>query len=82
LHCKSAGELQLRDWCHGTEISTLVAAGMGVSLAPACAAKLTIPDVVYRPLRSIGWTSIDAWTKTAATNPAVKLLLTIAREEI
>jgi len=61
-------------------ISTLVAAGLGVSLAPACTARLNIPDVVYRTLRSKGWTSIDAWTKTGATNPAINVLLTIARQ--
>lgn len=62
-------------------VCTLVAAGMGVSVAPACIAQLNIPGVAYRPLRSKSWTSIDAWTKTAVTNPAVPLLLTIATQE-
>jgi len=62
-------------------VITLVAAGMGVSLAPACTARLNVPGVVYRPLRSKRWSSIDALTRTAATNPAVKVLLTLAKEE-
>src|SRR5579864_4927342 len=62
-------------------VSTLVAAGMGVSVAPACIARLSIPDVVYRPLRSKGWSSIEAWTKTGATNPVINVLLTIVKEE-
>jgi DNA-binding transcriptional LysR family regulator len=62
-------------------VCTLVAAGMGVSLAPACIARVNISDVVYRPLRSKAWSSIDAWTKTEAANPAINALLTIGKEE-
>jgi hypothetical protein len=50
-------------------------------VAPACIARLSIPDVVYRPLRSKGWSSIEAWTKTGATNPVINVLLTIVKEE-
>jgi DNA-binding transcriptional LysR family regulator len=62
-------------------IISLVAAGMGVSLAPACVTKLNIPGVVFRPLRSKGWSSIDIWTKKGMASPAAKSLLAIAREE-
>lgn len=62
-------------------VITLVAAGMGVSLAPACTAQLNIPGVVFRPIRSKGRTSIDLWTKIASNNPAVKALLSIAKQE-
>ncbi len=62
-------------------IVSLVAAGMGISLAPACVTKLNIPGVVFRPLRSKCWSSIDVWTKTNLANPAAKSLLAIAREE-
>lgn len=62
-------------------IISLVAAGMGVSIAPACVKKLSIPGVVFRPLRSKGWSSIDVWTKSNLSNPAAKSLLLIAKEE-
>lgn len=62
-------------------IVSLVAAGMGISLAPACVTKLNIPGVVFRPLRSKCWSSIDIWTKANVANPAARALLTIAREE-
>ena len=62
-------------------IVSLVAAGMGVSLAPASVNKLNIPGVVFRPLRSKGWSSVDAWTKLQSPNPAAKVLLKLAQEE-
>jgi DNA-binding transcriptional LysR family regulator len=62
-------------------IVSLVAAGMGISIVPACVNKLNIPGVIFRPLRSKGWSSIDLWTRTSPSNPAAKSLLTIAREE-
>jgi DNA-binding transcriptional LysR family regulator len=62
-------------------IVSLVAAGMGVSIAPACVNNLNIPGVVFRPLRSKGWSSIDMWTRTSASNPAAKAIMVIAREE-
>jgi DNA-binding transcriptional LysR family regulator len=62
-------------------VCNLVAAGMGVSFAPACISRLSISGIVYRPLRSNAWSAIDAWTKIVATNPAVKPLLDIAEKE-
>lgn len=62
-------------------IVSLVAAGMGVSLAPASVNKLNIPGVVFRPLRSKGWSTVDVWTKLPPPNPAARALLTIAQEE-
>ena len=62
-------------------IVSLVAAGMGVSLAPASVNKLNIPGVVFRPLRSKGWSSVDVWTKLHPPNPAARVLLKIAQEE-
>lgn len=62
-------------------VCSLVAAGLGISLAPACIARLSIPDVVYRPLRSKGWSSVEAWTKTGVRSPVVNMLLTIVKEE-
>jgi DNA-binding transcriptional LysR family regulator len=62
-------------------IVSLVAAGMGVSIAPASVNKLNIPGVIFRPLRSRGWSSVDVWTKLHPPNPAATLLLTIAQQE-
>lgn len=62
-------------------IISLVAAGMGVSIAPKCVSKLKIPGVIFRPLRSKGWSSIDVWTRASTCNPAAKGLLAIAKEE-
>ena len=62
-------------------IVSLVAAGMGVSLAPASVNKLNIPGVVFRPLRSKGWSSVDVCTKSDPPNPAARALLKITREE-
>jgi DNA-binding transcriptional LysR family regulator len=37
----------------------LVAAGLGVSIVPACVATATFPGAVFRPLRSKRWASVD-----------------------
>jgi len=57
----------------------LVAAGLGVSLAPACIGKLTMPGVVYRKLRSDHWTSVDIGMKVGAEDPAARAFLQIVR---
>jgi DNA-binding transcriptional LysR family regulator len=41
----------------------LVAAGVGVSLAPACVASVTYPGAIFRPIRSKRWTSVDIGTR-------------------
>jgi hypothetical protein len=43
--------------------------------------KLNIPGVVFRPLRSKGWSSMDVWTKLHPPNPTARVLLKIAQEE-
>jgi DNA-binding transcriptional LysR family regulator len=57
----------------------LVAAGLGVTLAPACVASLTMPGVTYRKLRSRHWTSIDIGMKPDLKNPAAEAFLGIVR---
>src|ERR1700734_3428430 len=57
----------------------LVAAGSGISLAPACVANFAMPEVVYKKVRSRHWTSIDIGLKPNLDNPAVEALLTIVR---
>ncbi len=81
--CKADGftpniSLEAPQW---VTIVSLVAAGMGVSLAPASVNKLNIPGVVFRPLRSKGWSSVDVWTKLDPPNPAARVLLKIAQKE-
>jgi DNA-binding transcriptional LysR family regulator len=41
----------------------LVAAGLGVSLVPACVATVSFPGAIYRPIRSKRWTSVDIGTR-------------------
>ncbi|SDF01316.1 LysR substrate-binding domain-containing protein [Terriglobus roseus] len=62
-------------------IVSLVAAGMGVSIAPANVARLNIPGAVFRPLRSRETSSIDLWTESAVRNPSALHLQKIAKEE-
>ena len=57
----------------------LVAAGLGVSLAPACVANLMMPGVTHRRLRSRHWSSIDIGTKAGLENPAAQAFLQIVR---
>jgi DNA-binding transcriptional LysR family regulator len=51
----------------------LVAAGLGISLVPACVATVAFPGAIYRPIRSKRWTSVDIGTRvdeTGATTAA------------
>jgi DNA-binding transcriptional LysR family regulator len=57
----------------------LIAAGLGVSIAPACLEGLKMPGVVYRKLRSRHWTSIDIGMKVDSSNPATQEFLRIVR---
>ncbi|ADV84338.1 LysR substrate-binding domain-containing protein [Terriglobus saanensis] len=60
----------------------LVAAGLGVSLAPACVTAVTIPGTVYRPVRTISRTTIDvAFRQDHDTQPA-KNFLAIAQTHL
>jgi DNA-binding transcriptional LysR family regulator len=59
----------------------LVAAGLGVSLAPACVARITTPGVVFKRLRSRHWTSIDIGMKAKLDNPAAEAFLLIVRRQ-
>jgi len=59
----------------------LVAAGLGVSLAPACVARITTPGVVFKRVRSRHWTSIDIGMKAKLDNPAAEAFLAIVRRQ-
>jgi DNA-binding transcriptional LysR family regulator len=57
----------------------LVAAGLGVSLAPACVARITTPGVIFKRVRSRHWTSIDIGMKAKLDNAAAEAFLAIVR---
>ena len=59
----------------------LVAAGSGISLAPACVANFAMPGVVYKKVRSRHWTSIDIGLKSNVDNPTVEAFLNIVRKQ-
>ncbi len=60
----------------------LVAAGLGVSLAPACVATVRIPGAVYREVKAKGRSSIDLAVRMGAANPLVTNFLVKAREHL
>jgi len=60
----------------------LVAAGLGVSLAPACLANLTIPGAVYRGVLSPARTSVDSGIRSNSTCTLTQNFLTIARRHL
>jgi DNA-binding transcriptional LysR family regulator len=59
----------------------LVAAGSGISLAPACVANFAMPGVVYKKVRSRHWSSIDIGLKPNLDNPAVEAFVSIVRRQ-
>jgi DNA-binding transcriptional LysR family regulator len=59
----------------------LVAAGLGVSLAPACIRRIKTTGVVFKKVRSRHWTSIDIGMKAKLANPAAHAFLEIVRQQ-
>jgi DNA-binding transcriptional LysR family regulator len=62
-------------------VVSLVGAGMGVSIAPACVSRLSIPGTTHRPLQSEGRSTIDVVTRKELKNPAAKALLGMVQGE-
>jgi DNA-binding transcriptional LysR family regulator len=58
----------------------LIAAGLGVTIAPACVATLTLADVVFLPLRSTHRTSLDIARKSPIT-PVAEAFLRMIRPQ-
>lgn len=58
----------------------LVAAGLGVTLAPACVAKIVIPGAAYRHVHASCRTAIDLGIKTGSDNILRANFIQIARE--
>jgi DNA-binding transcriptional LysR family regulator len=59
----------------------LVAAGLGVSLTPACVAKIRTSGVIFKRVRSEHWTSVDIGRRSRLDNPTVEPFLKIARQQ-
>src|SRR4051794_32206483 len=57
----------------------LVAAGLGVSLAPACVATLAIPGAVYRQAQGAGWTTVDLAVRSGSDGALARGFLAVAR---
>jgi DNA-binding transcriptional LysR family regulator len=57
----------------------LVAAGLGVSLAPACVATIAIPGAVYREVHAACRTTVDLGMKTGAATALIANFVEIAR---
>src|SRR5579883_1571107 len=60
----------------------LVAAGLGVSLAPACVATVTLPGAVYRDVHPGGRTTIDLAIKSGADHILVRNFAEIAHQSL
>lgn len=59
----------------------LIAAGLGVSIAPECVSSLAMPQVVYKALRSRHRTSVDIGTRHGTSSPVADAFLAIIRRE-
>ena len=57
----------------------LVAAGVGVSIAPACLASVTFPGTIFRPIRSKRWTSVDIGTRVEGVSATAAAFVTTVR---
>jgi DNA-binding transcriptional LysR family regulator len=60
----------------------LVAAGLGVSLAPACVARVAMPGAVYREVKTACRTSIDLGVKVGAESVLAKNFIEIANRHL
>jgi DNA-binding transcriptional LysR family regulator len=60
----------------------LVAAGLGVSLAPACVTTVTIPGAVYREVHAAGRTTIDLGIKPGSDRTLAANFIAMARSHL
>jgi len=61
---------------------SLVAAGLGVSLAPACVGNIVVPGAVYRQTHAECRTTVDLGIKTGFDNPVATNFIAIARKHL
>jgi DNA-binding transcriptional LysR family regulator len=59
----------------------LIAAGLGVSIAPACVSSLAMRNVVYKRLRSTHRTSVDIGIRRDFHSPVAEAFLGIIRQQ-
>jgi DNA-binding transcriptional LysR family regulator len=59
----------------------LIAAGLGITIAPACVSTLALSNVVFRPLRSTHRTSIDIGFRRDFASPVAEAFLRIIRQQ-
>jgi DNA-binding transcriptional LysR family regulator len=57
----------------------LVAAGLGISLVPACVATVAFPGAIYRPIRSRRWTSVDIGTRVSGVSATAQAFVETVR---
>lgn len=60
----------------------LIAAGLGVSLAPACVANVTIQGAVYRDVHAACRTTVDLAVKVGTDKILAKNFIAVAREHL
>jgi hypothetical protein len=60
----------------------LVAAGLGVSLAPACVASVAIPGAVYREIHAACRTTVDLGIKVGSATTLATNFMEIARRMV
>ena len=58
----------------------LIAAGLGVTIAPACVSTLALPNIVFRRLRSTHQTCIDIGSRRDLASPVAAAFLRIIRQ--
>jgi DNA-binding transcriptional LysR family regulator len=83
IACCQQGGFHPRIVQEGTQWPTivrLVAAGLGVSLAPACIATVAIPGAVYREVRAACRTTVDIGVKVGAERALILNFREIARQ--
>ena len=57
----------------------LVAAGLGISLVPACVATIAFPGAIFRPIRSKRWTSVDIGTRVSGVSATAEAFVETVR---
>jgi DNA-binding transcriptional LysR family regulator len=57
----------------------LVAAGLGISLVPACVATVAFPGAIFRPIRSKRWTSVDIGTRVVGAGATAEAFVETVR---
>lgn len=63
-----------------TTVTSLVAAGLGIAIAPASIRKLRLPGVVFRPIQTPHRSQIDAVSRKGDMEPRVKHFVLLLRQ--